>query len=254
MQPLSFLFYDLKHSLFNISALFYLIILPAGFYLLFGVMQDYGTLPFRDGSASAYVMVGMAVYGAVAGAVSSSGEAVIEMESGWGRQLALTPIRPSAVLICKMVNALVTTSLPVLAVNLLALSTGVEIPAAQQLACALVTIVTSSIFAFYGIAIVRLLKTTHASTVASGLLVFFAFFGTTFSPLPLSLMEYSRFTPMYGVTQLARYPFTAGDTIITDTIQWMVTEPLHYALINVAVWGTIFIGASILLRKRSLAR
>lgn len=254
MQTLSFLYYDLKHSLFNISALFYLIIIPAGFYLLFGVIQDYGTQPFRDGSASAYVMVGMAVYGAVAGAVSSSGNAVIEVESGWGRQLALTPIPPSKTLLCKVANALVTTSLPVLAVNLLALWTDTKIPASQQLASALVAIAASSIFAFYGIAIARLLKTASAVSVASGLLMFFAFFGTTFTPLPLSLMDYARFTPMYGVTQLARYPFTAGDTITTDAVQWMVTEPLHYALINVAVWGIIFIGASILLRKRSLAR
>lgn len=254
MQTLSFIFYDLKHSLLNVSTLFYLVMMPAGFYLLFGVLQDYGSLPFRDGSASAYVMVGMAVYGAVAGAVSSSGSAVIEVESGWGRQLALTPIRRSTILFCKVINAFVTTSLPVLVVNLLALITDTKIPAAQQLACALISIAASSIFVFYGIAVARLVKSARAVSVATGFLVFFAFFGTTFSPLPLSLMDYARFTPMYGVTQLARYPFTAGDTITSDSNQWMTTEPLHFALVNVAVWGIIFIGACVLLRKRSLAR
>lgn len=254
MQSLSFLFYDLKHSLFNISTLFYLIIMPAGFYLLFGVMQDYGSAPFRDGNATAYVMIGMAVYGAVTGSVSSSGTAVIEIESGWGRQLALTPMSRSALLASKVLNALVTTALPVIAVNIIALFTTAEIPPAQQMLSALIAIAASSIFVFYGIAVARLVKSARAVSVASGLVVFLSFFGTTFSPLPLSLMDYARFTPMYGVTQLARYPFTAGDTITTGTVQWMVTEPLHYALINVAAWGIIFIGASILLRKRSLAR
>lgn len=254
MQTLKFLYFDLKQSLFNASSLFFLLIMPIGFYLLFGVMQDYSTLEYRDGNAAAYVMLGMAVYGAVVGAVSSSSSAILEIQSGWGRQLALTPISRSKLVFCKVLNALVTTALPVLAVNVVALFTPAKIPLGQQVICAVVTIVVASIFAFYGIAFARLFKSPSAVGVASGLIVFFSFFGTTFSPLPLSLMEYARFTPMYGVTQLSRYAFAQGDTITTDATQFIVTEPLHFALINTVSWGIIFIVASMLLRRRAIAR
>lgn len=254
MQTLTFLYYDLKHSLYNLSSLFFLILMPVGFYLLFGGLQSYGSYSMRDGNAAAYVMLGMAVYGAVVGAVSSAGSAVVEVQSGWGRQLALTPMSRGRLMLCKTLNALITTALPVLAVNLVALFTSAKIPAGQQILCALITIVSASIFAFYGIFLARLVKSPRAVTLATGLVVFFAFFGTTFSPLPPSLMDYARFTPMYGITQLSRYPFAQGDTITTDPLQWMVTEPLHIALINLLVWAAIFIGASLLLRRRAIAR
>ena len=182
MQLLRFMGYDLKQSLVNFSSFFYLVVMPVGFYLLFGAMQDYSDITVRDGDAAAYVMLGMAVYGAVVGAVSSAGNAVIEIESGWGRQLALTPLSSRQLLATKTVNALVTTALPVLCVNLAALITHANIPLGQQLACALVTLVASSIFVAYGSFIARLFKNARAVSVASGLLVFFAFFGTTFSP------------------------------------------------------------------------
>lgn len=254
MQLLRFMGYDLKHSLLNFSSFFYLTVMPVGFYLLFGAMQDYSTSPFRDGDAAAYVMLGMAVYGAVVGAVSSAGNAVIEIESGWGRQLALTPLTSRQLLAIKTVNALATTALPVLCVNGAALITQANIPLGQQLACALVTLVASSIFVAYGSFIARLFKNARAVSVASGLLVFFAFFGTTFSPLSTDLLAVARYTPLYGVTQLSRYFFTGGDTITTDPTNWFITEPLSYPLLNLAFWGALFIVGNWSLRKRVRTR
>lgn len=254
MQLLRFMGYDLKQSLVNFSSFFYLVVMPVGFYLLFGAMQDYSDNKLRDGDAAAYVMLGMAVYGAVVGAVSSAGNAVIEIESGWGRQLALTPLTSRQLLTTKTINALVTTALPVLCVNLAALMTQANIPLDQQVVCALVTLVTSSIFVAYGSLIARLFKNARAVSVASGLLVFFSFFGTTFSPLSTDLLAVARFTPLYGVTELSRYFFTRGDTITTDPTNWFVTEPLSYALLNLAFWGAVFIGGNWLLRNRVRSR
>ncbi|MFW0118337.1 ABC transporter permease [Rothia sp. P5766] len=254
MQLLRFMGYDLKHSLMNFSSFFYLLLMPVGFYLLFGAMQDYSHMAFRDGDAAAYVMLGMAVYGAVVGAVSSAGNAVIEIESGWGRQLALTPITSRQLLATKTVNALVTTALPVLCVNLTALLTQASIPLGQQVACALVTLAVSAIFVAYGSLIARLFKNARAVSVASGLLVFFSFFGTTFSPLSTDLLAVARFTPLYGVTQLSRYFFTRGDTVTTDPNTWFVTEPVSYALLNLAFWGAVFMVGNWLLRKRVHSR
>lgn len=254
MQLLRFIGFDLKHSLLNVSSFFYLIVMPVGFYLLFGGMQEYGSYSFRDGNAAAYVMLGMAVYGAVTGAVSSAGSAIIEIEQGWGRQLALTPLSSRDLLLTKVVNALITTSLPVLCVNIVARFTQAEIPLAQQIVCAVFTILTASIFAAYGTLFARLFKNARAVSVATGLLVFLAFFGTTFSPLPLKFLDVARFTPLYGVTEISRYAFTRGDTITADQTHWMVNEPIGYALANLGIWALIFVGGTWLLRSSSKAR
>lgn len=254
MQLLRFIGFDLKHSLLNVSSFFYLIVMPVGFYLLFGGLQDYGSYSLRDGNAAAYVMLGMAVYGAVAGAVSSAGSAVIEIEQGWGRQLALTPLSSRNLLLAKVINALVTTSLPVLCVNIVARFTQAEIPLDQQIACAAITVLTASVFVAYGTLFARLFKNARAVSVATGLLVFLAFFGTTFSPLPLKFLDIARFTPLYGVTELSRYAFTRGDTITADPINWVVNEPIGYALTNLSLWALVFIGGTWLLRNNSKTR
>lgn len=254
MQLLRFIGFDLKQSLLNFSSFFYLVVMPVGFYLLFGGMQSYGEYSMRDGNAAAYVMLGMAVYGAVVGAASSSGNAVIEIEQGWGRQLALTPLTSRQQLITKIVNALVTTGLPVLCVNVVARFTKAEIPLGQQILCALVTLVTASVFVGYGTFFARLFKNARAVSVASGLLVFFSFFGTTFSPLSPELLAVARFTPLYGVTELSRFFFTGGDTITTDEINWFVTEPVGLAIINLLVWGALFLVGAWCLRSRTRSR
>ena len=254
MQLLRFIGFDLKQSLFNGAALFNLIIIPCGMYLIFGAMQDYSNISFKDGNAAAYVMIGMSIYGAVMGAMSAAGNSAAEIEAGWGRQLALSPLTPGQLSISQVSKALVTTAFPVVAVNIIALFTGVEIPADQQAICALVAIFTGIIFSFYAVAVARIFKNARAVAIASGIMLFFSFFGTTFNPLSLDLLKFARFTPMYGVTELSRFAFTGGDTLTTDSIQWFVTEPLWYALVNFIVWGGIFIGLSFALQNREKTR
>ena len=253
MKLSRFIALDIKQSIFNVSTIFNLVVMPAGMYFLFGAIQDYGDQPVREGNAAAYVMLGMAVYGAVTGAMSAAGTSVLEIQSGWGRQLALTPISKRLVALSKIIIALITTAVPVLIVNIFGRMTGAEIPLKQQIVCALVTIVCASIFSFYGIAIARIFKSARAVSIGTGLLVFFSFFGTTFSPLPQSLLEVARFTPLYGVTSLARYGFTEGETIVTGD-PWFVQESLSSALINVGIWGSIFIAVCWLMRNRANAR
>lgn len=254
MNTARYIGYDLKHALLNVASFFYLLVMPVGFYLLFGAFQSYSDIPMRDGNASTYVMLGMAIYGAVVGALSSAGEAVVEIEQGWGRQLALTPLSRAQHMFTKFVNALVTTALPVLAVNTVGTLTGSEIPFKQQVLCALVTVLAASVFAFFGTAIALLFKNARAVNVAAGLVVFMAFFGTVFSPPSPELLEVSRFTPLYGVAQLSRYFFTSGDIVTTSATEPIITDPISYALLNFAAWAIIFLGASILLHQKGKER
>src|SRR5699024_284999 len=58
-----------------LDATFFVIILPAAMYLMFGVAMDQGEMPAGYGNVSAYVMTSMAVYGAVISTTAMAGSA-----------------------------------------------------------------------------------------------------------------------------------------------------------------------------------
>jgi ABC-2 type transport system permease protein len=53
-------------------------------------------------------------------------------------------------------------------------------------------------------------RSDGAATLASISLTFFGFFGNVFMPLDGTMLDIARFTPMYGVVALARWPLTDG--------------------------------------------
>ena len=73
-----------------LDATFFVLVLPAAMYLMFGGGMDQGELPAGYGNVSAYVMTSMAVYGAVIATTAMAGSAAVERNMGWGRQLNLT--------------------------------------------------------------------------------------------------------------------------------------------------------------------
>jgi ABC-2 type transport system permease protein len=83
----------------------YTIGFPSVFYLLF-------TKVFGQASASkaGYVMVSMALYGAIVAALPGFGARIaLERTKGWTRQLALSPMRPGTYLVIKLVAASLLT-------------------------------------------------------------------------------------------------------------------------------------------------
>lgn len=252
---LRYTLYEIRRSVLSPSSVFYTIILPVGLYMLFGALQDYAKVKVADGNASAYVMIGMALYGAISSTVSISGLTVVENTAGWGRQLALTPLSTGKYLFSKAAVAFVMAALPVVAVNIAGRLTGIEMPISQQILCAALSIFCALIFAFMGLAVGLLIPSENAVSIANGVIVIFAFFGTLFAPLTKDLMPYARFTPLYGAAEIARYPFAQGLTIISGSgAEWNMTEPLWYGVVSFAAWGALFILATMLLMRRTTRR
>src|SRR5690606_320936 len=69
--------------------------MPVAMYLLFGAGMSYGTMSAGNGNVSFYVMVSMAAYGTAVAMSSITSLAATEAKQGWGRQLAMTPLRTS---------------------------------------------------------------------------------------------------------------------------------------------------------------
>jgi ABC-2 type transport system permease protein len=77
-----------------------------------------------NGNVSAYVMISMALYGAILATTSGGAMVSVERAAGWSRQLRLTPLAPFAYVAIKMLTALVLGLGSVLAVYATGLITG----------------------------------------------------------------------------------------------------------------------------------
>ncbi|WP_203567449.1 hypothetical protein [Aestuariimicrobium ganziense] len=115
----------------------------------------------------------------------------------------------------------------------------------------MIAVLGSGLFAVYGLGFALLLRSETAASVASGLLVFFAFFGNMFMPLSATMLKIAHFTPLSGCVGLVSYPMTEGwvmdgDKRTHDSV-WML-------LANVAVWLAVFIAMALWGTRRATAR
>jgi ABC-2 type transport system permease protein len=226
---------DLRRQLRDRVSLFFVVALPAFMYLVFGLGSADAV---GSGNVAMYVMVSMAAYGAVTATTSVAGVAVLERTLGWGRQLALTPMRPMAFVAVKTVLAMVVAAVPVTLIYAIGALTGAEGTASDWLLSGALVWLGSALFAIYGLAVCLVFRSENSVGIASGLIVVMAFLGNVFSPMSGLLLDIGRLTPLYGYAALARYPITEG---------WTASgahDPLWLPVANVLAWTVIFAGAA----------
>ena len=241
--------YDVLRNLRAVSSMFFVAVLPAVLFVLFGVAQGWSSASLPGGNVSAYVMVSMAAYGAITATTGIAGSAAVERLQGWGRQLALTPMGTAGYAATEVTVAMTIAVVPVLVVFAVGLFTIAAMDDLWRWALAAVLcVVVSVVFALYGLAAGLIFRSDTAVGAASGALVVFAFFGNVFMPLSGGMLAVARFTPMYGIVGIARYPVTEGEVATmggapqTDSLLWLV--------VNAVAWAAVF-GVIALLAARS---
>lgn len=235
----------------DITTLFFSIGLPIFFYLIFGALQDYGDQEINGGNLAAFVMLGMAFYAGVVGAVGAAGAAVTDNRSGWGRQLALTPLRPWQLAFANTVSIAVRAVLPIVAVFIVGGLTRAQMQPEQWAVSFLACVLCSIPFGFYGLAWTLLVPKENTVGVATGSIVILAFAGNVFMPLSGTLLDIGRFTPMYGAMMLVRWPLAEGAQVVGTGL---ITEPMWHAWVSIAVWTAIFAGCCLMMDKRDKNR
>ncbi|MCP2254537.1 ABC-2 type transport system permease protein [Prauserella aidingensis] len=243
---------DFRRNLRNVGNSFFVIVLPTALFLFFGASMDWSGEPVGVGNVSAWTMIAIASYGAAMATTSMAGSAALEIQQGWGRQLALTAMPHGAFIVAKAAIAVAMAALPVLVLNLAGVFTVADMPPGVWLATVALTIAGSLPFAFYGLAIGLSFRSDAAVGAATGLLVILSFLGNAFMPLDGVLLDIGRFTPMYGIVALARYPLTDGDLVSMGGAAG--SDPLWMVLANVAAWTVVFAVACLLLQRRRTTR
>jgi ABC-2 type transport system permease protein len=236
---------EIRRLLRNRRTVLFALIAPVIFFLIFGLNSAYANNRSGTGNVSAFVMISMALYGAVLATASGGAMVSIERAAGWSRQLRLTPLSSTAYIVTKMLTALVLGLVAVLAVYVVgALSGKPSMPAHVWIITALCVWIGSLLFAAFGLFIGYLLPSENVMQIIGFALMLFAFGGGVFIPLSQfssTLRTLAQYTPLYGLSQLVHYPLTDGSL----RASWVA---------NLIVWLVIFVSGAVWRFRRDTAR
>jgi ABC-2 type transport system permease protein len=181
---------------------------PVASYLLFSTV--FGATSDRAEGLDPHVeiMVAMATFGAIGAVLMATGPRMaVERQSGWTRQLRLTPLRPSSVLAARVTAALLLT-LPAICLTFVvaAAAKGVTLPAWEW--PAMVGLLLAGVFPFavLGTVIGSLTDGDSATGVTTIVYLSLAALGGLWMPakvLPPGMRAVAHALPSYRLAELA---------------------------------------------------
>jgi ABC-2 type transport system permease protein len=235
---------ELRRMVRNKRTVVFTVVLPAVFFLLFGTSGDYKSERIGGGNVTGYVLVSMAVYGAMLATTSGGAMVSIERAAGWSRQLRLTPLRPAAYIAVKMVLAMIIGAVSVAVAFAVGAVSGAQLPASAWVLCGLLAWVCALVFAAFGLFMGYLLPSENVMQILAPVVAVLSFAGGLFVPvdeLGHTFAAIAKFTPVYGVGEIARYPLTHDGNL------WL-------AALNVIAWTAVFAAGAMWRFRRDTAR
>jgi len=238
----TFLRLEIRRLLRNRRTVIFTLIIPPLFFWAFGT--GHTTESAGRGNVTAYIMISLAVYGAMIATTAGGASVGLERAVGWSRQLRLTPLNPVAYVAVKIITAMVLGGLSVAIVFAVGALGGAKMDGWVWVASALIAWVGALVFAAFGLFMGYLLPSENVMQILGPVLALLAFFGGLFVPLSVlgqTFQDIAKFTPAYGVGVLARAPLT-GDAVNTG------------AIANVVVWTLVFAGGAVWRFRQDTAR
>jgi len=229
----------------NRRTIIFALVLPVLLFLFVGLNKTYVNETAGHGNVSAFIMVSIALYGAVLATTAGGAMVSIERAAGWSRQLRLTPLAPVAYVALKLLAAMVLGLVSVVAVFAVGKITGKPHMAADLwIATGLSVWIGSVLFAAFGLFLGYLLPTENVMQFLGLIVGLLSFAGGLFIPLSQFsglARTIAMGTPLYGLNELVHAP--------------LLGQGVHLAWVaNVVVWLVIFAGGAILLFRRDTAR
>ena len=86
---------ELRRLLRNRRTVIFTLVMPPVFFLIFGTADAYTTASVGNANVTAFIMVSMALYGAMLATTGGGATVSVERAQGWTRQLRLTPLSPA---------------------------------------------------------------------------------------------------------------------------------------------------------------
>lgn len=247
---LTYLWIELKRRLRNRRTVIFTVAFPVLMYVIIGLpLRDEALMstPVAAGgvSVAAYIMVSMAMYGAMMSATQTGAAVGVERAQGWSRQLRLTPLNPFVNVVIKMIAGMALGLLAIAATYLAGAVSGIQLSAVQWLSTGLAGwLLAGAVFTTLGLMVGYLVPGENAAQITSLAIVLLAFIGGLFYPIssmPDFMQVIAKFTPVYGIGQIARAPLT-GEGL--DAL-WFL---------NAGIWLAIFLVGTVWAFRRDTKR
>jgi ABC-2 type transport system permease protein len=215
----------------NRRTIIFALVVPIVLFLLVGLNKKYVNEPDGEGNVSAFIMISIALYGAVLSTTAGGAMVSIERAAGWSRQLRLTPLSPAAYIAIKLVAAMVLGLVSVAAVFIIGKVTGKpDMPAGIWVATGFSVWIGSLVFAAFGLLLGYLLPTENVMQFLGLIVGLLGFAGGLFIPIsqfPSVVQTIAKVTPLYGLNQLVHAP------LLNQGVEWTW-------VVNVVIWLAIF--------------
>jgi len=209
---LTYLRMEVTRVLRNRRVLIFSVLLPAILLLVIGAPNKHAA--YQGTTVAAYIMVSMAIFGAMSSATGTAGSIAVERGVGWNRQLRLTPLNPLRYVISKVLLSLVLV-LPSLIVvfGLGAIVLGVRLSAATWALVFIGSWLSALPFAALGLIIGYIAKPDSIQQVNGLLFFLLALLGGLWLPydqMPHFMQIVAKYTPSYWAADVARAPLQHG--------------------------------------------
>lgn len=227
---------ELRRLIRNKRTVVFTLVMPAVFFLLFGSNAAARSQRVGSGNVTAYVMLSLALYGAILATTSGGAAVSVERAAGWSRHLRLTPLTPGAYIVLKLAVAMTAGAASVLVVLVLGKFEGARLPLDVWIVSGLLAWSTALVFAALGLFMGYLLPSENIMQVLGPVLAVLSFGGGLFVPLDQlggTFQSIARFLPTYGVGVVTRYPLTHEGSLLLGVLN-AITWTLLFSL--GAVW------------------
>lgn len=235
---------ELNRLLRNRRSVLLTFLLPPLFFLIFRESAPYQDITAGPGTnALASVMVSMALYGALTVATAAAAGVAAERAQGWTRQLRVTPLSPWSYVLVKVLASMALAAVAVALTFVVGRYSGVEIPVATWIACGLIAVAGSFVFAAFGLFMGYLLPTENMVQMLSPIVLLLSFAGGLIVPVSDDsvLAGIAPLVPTYGVAELVRAPLGGGG-LPQD------------AVVNVVAWALVFVAGAVWRFRKDTAR
>lgn len=234
---------ELRRMLRNRRSLIFSFVMPPVFFLLFGTSAEYRSTSVGPGTnVVAYVLVSMALYGALLTATAGGAGVAVERAQGWTRQLRLTPLNPWAYVLVKVLASMTLGAVSVVVTLVVGTFAGARMPVSAWIACALIAWFGSLVFAAFGLFMGYLLPTENVIQILGPVLALLSFAGGLFMPLGDTwFATVAQVVPTYGLAELVRAPLGGGSVGAA-------------AVVNVVAWTLIFLAGAVWRFRKDTAR
>jgi len=232
---------EVRRVLRNRRTVMFILVFPSVFFLMFGLSSKAQS---QGGPAAvAYIMISMAVYGAMVGTTAGGAAVAVERSLGWSRQLRLTPLRPAAYVAMKVLTAMTLGLIAIVTEYAVGAASGVRLAPHVWLLSGLAGWLGSLVFAAFGLFMGFLLPSENVMQFVGPILAILAMFGGLFIPLSAlspTMRTVAHFSPVWGVGVIARAPLIGGFS--------------SGAIMSVVAWTLLFGAGAMALFRRDTAR